>query len=111
MTIFYRGKVNVYDGVSPDKARAILHLAASPNHLLLDNQFGSAAAARSLHCQFQIAGDKDGLFLPSATISQAMQTGNFTEKVGEYTQQYWEKGNNTCDPGQRKKLPLLTVLL
>ncbi|CAN6551690.1 unnamed protein product [Malus baccata var. baccata] len=64
MTIFYSGKVNVYDGVPPDKT----------------------------------AGDKDGLFLPSATISQAMQTGNFTEKVGEYTQQYWEKGNNTRDP-------------
>ncbi|XP_070666822.1 protein TIFY 4B-like isoform X22 [Malus domestica] len=94
------GKVNVYDGVPPDKARAILHLAAGPNHLLLDNQFGGAAAARSLHCQFQTAGDKDGLFLPSATISQAMQTdsGNFTEKVSEYTQQYWEKGNNTRDP-------------
>ncbi|XLS93964.1 hypothetical protein HN51_069972 [Arachis hypogaea] len=30
MTIFYCGKVNVYDGVSPDKAQAIMQLAASP---------------------------------------------------------------------------------
>ncbi|XP_072982014.1 protein TIFY 4B-like isoform X3 [Typha latifolia] len=29
MTIFYDGKINVYDGVAPDKVRAIMQLAAS----------------------------------------------------------------------------------
>ncbi|XP_077239832.1 protein TIFY 4B-like isoform X2 [Tasmannia lanceolata] len=33
MTIFYCGNVNVYEGVSADKARAIMQLAGNPNSL------------------------------------------------------------------------------
>ncbi|XP_050372859.1 protein TIFY 4B-like isoform X2 [Argentina anserina] len=87
MTIFYCGKVNVYDGVLPDKAQKIMHLAARPNHLPLDSQYSGTAAASSLRCQFQIAGDKDGPFPPNATIPQAMQT----DGIADYTQLYWDK--------------------
>ncbi|KAI7731750.1 hypothetical protein M8C21_018394 [Ambrosia artemisiifolia] len=37
MTIFYSGKVNVYDDVPADKAQAIFQLAASPLHFSQDD--------------------------------------------------------------------------
>ncbi|XLT13264.1 hypothetical protein HN51_058954 [Arachis hypogaea] len=37
MTIFYCGKVKVYDGGSPDKAQAIMQLAASPVQFAQDD--------------------------------------------------------------------------
>lgn len=75
------------------QARTIMHLAARPNHLPVDNQFSGTAAARSLRCQFQTAGDKDGPFPPSATIPQAMQTGIFHEGFLAYLLRYfgWNK--------------------
>lgn len=59
------------------QARTIMHFAARPNHLPLDNQYSGTAAARSLRCQFQNAGDKDAPFPPNATIPLAMQPGIF----------------------------------
>ncbi|KAF3456937.1 hypothetical protein FNV43_RR01591 [Rhamnella rubrinervis] len=93
MTIFYCGKVNVYDGVPPDKARAIMHLASSPIDLSGENSLGGTVAVRSFPWHLQTASDKGGL-PPSAAISQVMQT----EKTAEYSQHCWEKGNSTRDP-------------
>lgn len=56
------------------QARAIMHLAASPVHLSRENSLGGTVAVRSYPWHLQTASDRGGL-PPSATISQAMQTG------------------------------------
>lgn len=93
MTIFYCGKVNVYEGVPPDKAQAIMNLAASPVHLPQDDTIGRPGGLWSFP-YLPAPNDKDHLIPPSTTISQMMQT----EKMTEYSQQYREKGNITRDP-------------
>ncbi|KAF5452773.1 hypothetical protein F2P56_027740 [Juglans regia] len=93
MTIFYCGKVNVYDGVPTDKAQAIMHLAASPIHLPQDDALCGAAALWS-PCHLQISSDKDHLIPPCNNISHIMQT----EKMTEYAQQYRDKGSIPRDP-------------
>ncbi|RDY07521.1 Protein TIFY 4B [Mucuna pruriens] len=80
MTIFYCGKVNVYDGVSPDKAREIMKLAATQD----DPSSGNAAVWTS-PCHLPM--DKDVLIHVDTTIHQVAQA----DKMMEYPLQYREK--------------------
>ncbi|KAK7280075.1 hypothetical protein RJT34_25137 [Clitoria ternatea] len=88
MTIFYCGKVNVYDGVSPDKARAIMQLAASPVQLGQDDPANGNAAVWTSPCHLPM--DKDVLVPADTTILQVTQA----DKMVEYPLQYKEKGSS-----------------
>ncbi|XP_027365169.1 protein TIFY 4B isoform X3 [Abrus precatorius] len=91
MTIFYCGKVNVYDGVSPDKARAIMQLAASPIQFTQDDPLNGNAAVWASPCHVHM--DKDVLVPVDTTILQVAQA----DKMVEYPLQYREKGSIARD--------------
>ncbi|XP_034685955.1 protein TIFY 4B-like isoform X2 [Vitis riparia] len=105
MTIFYCGKVNVYDGVPDDKAQAIMHLAASPFHLPSDDPFSGAAMLCSSPCHLHTANVKHGHIPPRAMVSQTMQTdveGQVDRKLS--LQRYFEKRKDRFK--SRKKIGL-----
>ncbi|XP_030456805.1 protein TIFY 4B-like [Syzygium oleosum] len=92
MTIFYCGKVNVYDRVSPDKARAIMQLAASPIPLPLDDSSNGSAAIWSFPCHMQATSENSCLLPPRAMVSHTTQTdmeGHMNRKVR--LQKYFDK--------------------
>ncbi|KHN15730.1 Protein TIFY 4B [Glycine soja] len=91
MTIFYCGKVNVYDGVSPDKARAIMQLAVSPVQFTQDDPSNGNAAVWPSPCHLPM--DKDVLIPVDTTILQVAQS----DKMMEYPLQYREKGSIARD--------------
>ncbi|PPD90104.1 hypothetical protein GOBAR_DD12957 [Gossypium barbadense] len=95
MTIFYCGKINVYDGVPLAKARAIMHLAASPIDFPQGNLCNQNGAFRSFLGHVQEAEDKNDL-----TSSIALNLNSHimhTEKMTEYQQQFRGKANISRD--------------
>ncbi|XP_047337283.1 protein TIFY 4A-like [Impatiens glandulifera] len=76
LTIFYCGKVNVYDDVPADKARFLKQLVASPLHLPLEGPFDGAAARQTLPGIFHLSSVKSGVDPPVPTLISMNLTDN-----------------------------------
>lgn len=92
MTIFYSGKINVYDGVPVDKARAIMHLASSPIQFCHDEP----SSENPMHCssprQLCASSVKFNVAAPDAAVVQSMFSdadGHANRQVS--LQRYFEK--------------------
>ncbi|GAB4851035.1 Protein TIFY 4B-like isoform X1, variant 2 [Ancistrocladus abbreviatus] len=94
MTIFYSGKVNVYDGVPADRVQAIMHLAASPIQLSLDETTSGCAARWAMPSHLSPSSAKVNVIPPHAPISQPLIKGKMTE----HTQQSRQEGNVLHEP-------------
>ncbi|PPS05409.1 hypothetical protein GOBAR_AA15253 [Gossypium barbadense] len=98
MTIFYCGKINVYDSVPLAKARAIMHLAASPIDFPQGNLCNQNGAFSSFLGHVQEAEAKNDL-ISSIALSLNSHTMH-TEKMTEYQQQFSRgKTNISRDSG------------
>ncbi|KAL9237648.1 hypothetical protein vseg_012171 [Gypsophila vaccaria] len=90
MTIFYSGKVNVYDGIPVDKqARAIMHLAASPIQFSQDEPSGESLPNLNNPCQLPSRSLKLNLATSDAPILQSTLPGKISDRV-----YYRAEGNN-----------------
>ncbi|KAK2998972.1 hypothetical protein RJ639_024645 [Escallonia herrerae] len=81
MTIFYSGKVNVYDDMPADKARAIMQLAASPLHQEAPNY--GITTGQPLPCHLRATSVKVGP--ESAVLLQTLQAGDIGSKASSPT--------------------------
>ncbi|TYH57293.1 hypothetical protein ES332_D08G079500v1 [Gossypium tomentosum] len=69
MTIFYCGKVNVYDNIPGRKAEAILQFAASPVSFPQETLVDQRTTPLSIPCHVQAAGDKVSQRSPGVVLS------------------------------------------
>lgn len=93
MTIFYSGKVNVYDGVSAEKAQAIMHLAASPFPFSEDDPVEGNSARWVIPDHLTTANVSFNVVTPDATISPATRAG----KIKGYVQSFRQEVNMLHD--------------
>ncbi|PSS06370.1 Protein TIFY 4B like [Actinidia chinensis var. chinensis] len=103
MTIFYCGKVNVYDDVPAEKAQELMQLAASPLQLPVEVPFDETMGRRSLPCHLQAARSRVGpdshvVILPTL---QAVNTTDNCQLQREESGTFRED-NPAEVPGSRK---------
>ncbi|KAJ8543144.1 hypothetical protein K7X08_005667 [Anisodus acutangulus] len=92
LTIFYCGKVNVYDDVPTEKAQGIMHLAGSPLFVPSENPLDAIRAARHSECHLQAANVKlgpDSAMVLMPTMQTEAVEGHTSRKAS--VQRYLEK--------------------
>lgn len=84
MTIFYCGKVNVYDDIPADKAQALLHIAASPLQFPDEQPVDGAAVLQHVTCLPKAVSSarKDSAVLVLPTL-QTVKMNESTPVPGE----------------------------
>ncbi|KAI4342713.1 hypothetical protein MLD38_027303 [Melastoma candidum] len=110
MTIFYLGKVNVYEKVSPDKARAIMQLAASPIPSPHNEPSNGNTAVWSFSSHMQPLHERVGPLPPRATTAHGMPAGAISPDFeGQHNrkvllQKYFDKKKDRVKFKSRKDL-------
>ncbi|GMH08467.1 hypothetical protein Nepgr_010307 [Nepenthes gracilis] len=94
MTVFYSGKINVYEGVPTDMAQTIMHIAASPNEFFWDEPTSGYSALWATSSHLPSSNVKFKVTPSHTTISQSMTSG----KTTDYIQQCRQEGNVLHEP-------------
>nr|AKN91656.1 BIG SEEDS 2 [Linum usitatissimum] len=103
MTIFYCGKVNVYDDMPRDKARVILQLAASPVPLTQDGASDASQPAWPFPGQTETHGAKAAQTSSALPFSSLQTEGPASRKAS--VQRYLEKRKDRFKHKRKVAMP------